>query len=117
MEGFVDREAISRVLESVVDDLRSKGLTFNPDDAMLQVVPEGVLAVCPILIRESAKTKLEENSQTDDAFMSMMQSSKESRIENEVEQIRNELLGIGGCQHVNVHPTDNFCFDCQKPVT
>lgn len=113
--GLVDREAISAILEKMIEPLNSLGLEFDPRMTQLAITEDGVIALCHILIRDSAKNKLDDDAQARADFNKMMAEQNQAKLDEEKEAIRRELLGLeeDECSHTIIHP-DGFCISCGK---
>ena len=118
--GLYDADALNEILDRAQDALRPVGMTFEKEQVNVMLTPAGMVAVLPVLIRESAKAKLTEDRESREEFNKMMARDHESKIEKEKEKIRKALLSgdlLGeedneGCSHENRHPVEGFCLDC-----
>jgi len=124
--GFIDNEAIKELAEKIVDQLRSIGLTIQPDEIQFTVHPShGMMAIIPALVRPSAKDKMAEDKASREAFNVMMANNAEEKVKSTVDEIakmvtsddfENLLFGDAevedDCKHENLHAVSGFCIDC-----
>lgn len=124
-EGLVDHEAIAAIMEKAKDVLRPLGLTLQLEGVSLAIQGKHVMAVMPCVVRPSAKKKLDEDRESQEALNKMLAEQHDAKLAKESEKIRSmttdpdrlmdflfgEGTEEGGCDHENMHP-DGFCLDC-----
>lgn len=140
-DGLIDQEAIATILEKAKDALRPLGLTLRLDGVVIQIQEGNTYAMMPVLIRPSAKSKLEQDKKSIEEFNKMMAASAEAYQNEEAKKIAKvvsdpdalrELLfqevddeeetelesdEQAACQHLRPHPVDGFCLDCGKGLS
>lgn len=127
-EGLIDFKAISDILLRAKDALRPIGITLelNPPPT---VAMNGKLLVvmAPMIIRPSAKTKLDEDRATKDQLNMMLAQQADEQVNSTLEEMRQiardparlkaymageiDSLVESACEHKRRHPSGH-CLDC-----
>ena len=127
-DGFVDKAALQEVIEQATKTLRSLGLSVLANQVGFQMDPAGnIIALLPVVVRDSAKKKLMEDRSSREEFQQMMAAKHRAELDERAKKIAKvaedphalaDFLfeGIEGdddCSHERMHP-DGFCLDCGK---
>lgn len=125
-EGLIDHAAIAEIMEKAKDALRPLGLTLQLEGVVIQVQQGGLYAMMPVLVRPSAKKKLDEDKKSIEEFNAMMAANNEAKIRSDAERyakivsdpealkdfLFNDVEPESECPHLRPHPIDGFCLDC-----
>lgn len=129
-EGLIDFKAISDILLRAKDALRPLGITLELNPPPPVAVNGGMMVVmAPLILRPSAKKKLDEDRATKEELNRMLAAEADKKIESTLEEMRSitadpaklraymageiDELVESTCKHLRRHPS-GFCLDCNE---
>lgn len=85
---LVDQQSIQDIIMKVQDLIRPVGLSFRPEDVAVTIQDGRTFMLFPTVVRPSAKKRLTQDRETQEALNKMLAEQHEADIDKQADKIR-----------------------------